>query len=62
MALGRGESRVCRVVRVPSVGARRCTASQPRTHPAVVERGQHSNRTKCVLMTLGVRDFEADAS
>jgi transposase len=34
MALDRGESRVCRVVRVPNRGARGCTASQPGTHPA----------------------------
>jgi len=58
MALGRGESRVCRVVRVPSVAqedARRRSRERTRL---VVERGQHSNRIKGVLMTLGVRDFE----
>jgi transposase len=51
MALDRGESRVCRVVRVPSVAqedARR--RSRERTQ-LVVERGQHSNRIKGVLMT-----------
>ena len=58
MALDRGESRVCRVVRVPSVAqedARRRSRERTRL---VVERGQHSNRIKGVLMTLGVRDFE----
>jgi transposase len=58
MALDRGESRVCRVVRVPSVvqeDARRRSRERTRL---VVERGQHSNRIKGLLMTLGVRDFE----
>src|SRR5215468_10677079 len=58
MALDRGESRVCRVVRVPNVAqedARRRSRERTRL---VVERGQHSNRIKGVLMTLGVRDFE----
>jgi transposase len=58
MALDRGESRVCRVVRVPTVAqedARRRSRERTRL---VVERGQHSNRIKGVLMTLGVRDFE----
>src|SRR5215472_4632720 len=58
MALARGESRVCRVVRVPSVAqedARRRSRERTRL---VVERGQHSNRIKGLLMTLGVRDFE----
>lgn len=58
MALDRGESRVCRVVRVPSVaqeGARRRSRERTRL---VVERGQHSSRIKGLLMTLGVRDFE----
>jgi transposase len=58
MALDCGESRVCRVVRVPSMAqedARRRSRERTRL---VVERGQHSNRIKGVLMTLGVRDFE----
>ena len=58
MALDRGESRVCRVVRVPSMvqeDARRRSRERTRL---VVERGQQSNRIKGVLMTLGVRDFE----
>jgi transposase len=58
MALDRGESRVCRVVRVPSVAqedARRRSRERARL---VVERGQHSSRIKGLLMTLGVRDFE----
>lgn len=58
MALDRGESRVCRVVRVPSPAqedARRRSRERARL---VVERGQHSSRIKGLLMTLGVRDFE----
>lgn len=58
MALARGESRVCRVVRVPSVAqedARRRSRERARL---VVERGQHSSRIKGLLMTFGVRDFE----
>jgi transposase len=57
MALDRGESRVCRVIRVPSVAqedARRRSRERSRL---VVERGQHSSRIKGLLMTLGVRDF-----
>jgi transposase len=57
MALDRGASRVCRVVRVPSVAqedARRRSRERTRL---VVERGQHSSRIKGLLMTLGVRDF-----
>jgi transposase len=57
MALDRGESGVCRVVRVPSVAqedARRRSRERARL---VVERGQHSSRSQGLLMTLGVRDF-----
>ena len=57
MALERGESRVCRVVRVPSVeqeDARRRSRERTRL---VVERGQHSSRIKGLLTTHGIRDF-----
>ena len=57
MALDRGESRVCRVVRVPSVmqeDERRRSRERGRL---VVERGQHSSRIKGLLMTHGIRDF-----
>lgn len=56
MALDRGASRVCRVVRVPSVAqedARRRSRERARL---VVERDQHSSRIKGLLMTLGIRD------
>jgi len=58
MALERGESRVCRVVRVPSVeqeDQRRRSRERARL---VVERGSHASRVKGLLMTQGVRDFE----
>lgn len=57
MALDRGESRVCRVVRVPSVtqeDERRRSRERGRL---VVERGQHASRVKGLLMTHGIRDF-----
>lgn len=57
MAFDRGESRVCRVVRVPSVmqeDERRRSRERGRL---VVERGQHSSRIKGLLMTHGIRDF-----
>src|SRR5262249_51604278 len=58
MALDRGESRVCRVVRVPSMAQEDARHRSRERTRLVVERGQHSNRIKGVLMTLGVRDFE----
>jgi transposase len=58
MALERGEAQVCRVVRVPTPeqeDARRRSRERTRL---VVERGQHTNRIKGLLMTQGIRDFE----
>src|ERR671912_848932 len=58
MALERGETQVCRVVRVPTPeqeDARRRSRERARL---VVERGQHTNRIKGLLMTQGIRDFE----
>lgn len=57
MALERGEPRVCREVRAPSVeqeDERRRSRERARL---VSERGQHLNRIKGLLMTQGVRDF-----
>ena len=57
MALARGEPRVCREVRAPSVeqeDERRRSRERARL---VSERGQHLNRIKELLMTQGVRDF-----
>lgn len=58
MALDRGESRVCRVVRVPSVAQEDERRRSRERGRLVVERGQHSSRIKGLLMTIGVRDFE----
>jgi len=58
MALDRGESRVCRVVRVPSVAQEDERRRSRERGRLVVERGQHSSRIKGLLMTLGVREFE----
>jgi transposase len=58
MALERGETQVCRVVHVPTPeqeDARRRSRERTRL---VVERGQHTNRIKALLMTQGIRDFE----
>ena len=58
MALERGETQVCQVVHVPSPeqeDARRRSRERARL---VVERGQHTNRIKGLLMTRGIRDFE----
>src|ERR687897_3437466 len=58
MALERGEAQVCRVVPVPTPAqedARRQSRERARL---VVERGQHTNRIKGLLMTQGIRDFE----
>jgi transposase len=57
MALARGEPRVCREVRVPSIAQedeRRRSRERARL---VSERGQHLNRIRGLLMTQGVRDF-----
>lgn len=57
MALDRGESRVCRVVRVPSLAQEDTRRRSRERARLVVERGQHSSRIKALLMTLGVREF-----
>lgn len=56
-ALDRGESRVCRVVRVPSVAQEDARRRRRERSRLVGERGPHSSRIKGLLMTLGVRDF-----
>src|SRR3954468_17137547 len=64
MALERGETQVCRVVHRPTPqheDARRRRAALRRSRyrrRLVVERGQHANRIKALLMTQGIRDFE----
>jgi transposase len=60
MALERGETQVCRVVRVPSLeqeDARRRSRERARL---VVERGQHTSRIKGLLMTQGHPRLRAD--
>ena len=58
MALDRGESRVCCVVRVPGVAQENARRRSRERTWLVGERGQHSSRINGLLMTLGVRDFE----
>lgn len=58
MAWHRGESQVCRMVRVPSAeqeDRRRCSRERERL---VKERVQHIGRIKGLLMTQGIRDFQ----
>ena len=56
MALDRGESRVCCVVRVPGVAQKNARRRSRERTWLVVERGPHSSRIKGLLITLGVRD------
>jgi transposase len=57
MALERGEARVCRVVRVPSVEQEDNRRRSRERARLVNERGQHSSRIKGLLMTHGIRAF-----
>ena len=57
MALERGEARVCRVVRVPSVEQEDDRRRSRERARLVNERGQHSSRIKGLLMTHGIRAF-----
>jgi transposase len=58
MALERGETQVCRVVHVPSPEQEDVRRRSRERARLVVERGQHTNRIKGLLMTQGIRDFE----
>jgi len=58
MALERGESRVCRVVRVPCAEQEDSRRRHRERERLVVERGAHTSWVKGLLMTQGVRDFE----
>jgi transposase len=58
MALERGEAQVCRVVRVPTPEQEDTRRRSRERTRLVVERGQHTNRIKGLLMTQGIRDFE----
>ena len=58
MALERGETQVCRVVHVPSPEQEDVRRRSRERSRLVVERGQHTNRIKGLLMTQGIRDFE----
>jgi transposase len=55
MALERGEARVCRVVRVPSVEQEDNRRRSRERARLVNERGQHSSRIKGLLVTHGIR-------
>lgn len=59
MALARGEPRVCREVRVPSVEQEDDRRRSRERARLVNERGQHLNCIKSLLMTQGVREFAA---
>jgi transposase len=58
MALERGEAQVCRVVHVPTPEQEDTRRRSRERTRLVVERGQHTNRVKGLLMTQGIRDFE----
>lgn len=57
MALARGEPRVCREVRAPSVAQEDDRRRSRERARLVNERGQHLNRIGGLLMTQGIRDF-----
>jgi transposase len=57
MALQRGEPRVCREVRAPSVAQEDDRRRSRERTRLVSERGLHLNRVRGLLMTQGVRDF-----
>jgi transposase len=58
MALERGEPRVCRIGRVPSLKQENDRRRSRERARLVNERGQHSSRIKGLLMTQGIRDFK----
>lgn len=56
LALERGETRICRVVRVPSPAEEDAKRQHRERAALVAERTAHSNRITGILMTLGIRD------
>ena len=56
LALERGETRICRVVRVPTPAEEDAKRQHRERQVLVADRTAHSNRIKGILMTLGIRD------
>ena len=56
LALERGETRICRVVRVPTPSEEDAKRQHRERQVLVADRTAHSNRIKGILMTLGIRD------
>ena len=56
LALERGETRICRVVRVPTSTEEDAKRQHRERQVLVADRTAHSNRIKGILMTLGIRD------
>jgi transposase len=56
LALERGETRICRVVRVPTPTEEDAKRQHRERQVLVADRTAHSNRIKGILMTLGIRD------
>ena len=55
LALERGETRICRVVRVPTPAEEDAKRQHRERQVLVADRTAHSNRIKGILMTLGIR-------
>ena len=56
LALERGETRICRVVRVPTPAEEDVKRQHRERNVLIAERTAHSNRITGVLMALGIRD------
>lgn len=56
LALERGETRACRVVRVPTPEEEDAKRQHRERRVLVTERTAHTNRMKGILMALGIRD------
>lgn len=55
LALERGETRICRVVQVPTPAEEDAKRQHRERQVLVADRTAHSNRIKGILMTLGIR-------
>ena len=59
LALERGETRICRVVEVPSPAEEDAKRQHRERAALVAERTAHSNRITGILMALGIRDVHS---
>src|SRR5512147_1754321 len=59
LALERGETRACRVVRVPSPAEEDAKRQHRERQVLVAERTRHGNRITGLLMALGIRGVNA---